>query len=181
MKTKSASLLASILSAIVLMIFSFPATGGVVAVDEGGVTTTTGPVFAGGELQLDAFAANTLDGIADHEGWGWGVGLNYFFNPNLGFGVDLGSYEGGSEWATSVSAVLRLPIDSLNLAPYAFGGVSSNFNDWDDLGTDIGYHLGAGVEARLRDNFGIFAEYRYTWFDNVLDTEQLAVGVRLTF
>lgn len=135
--------------------------------------------FADTELQLDTFGAyvdgnspNHAGPIRDHA-WGGGIGVNYFFARYFGLGVDgywvaakSNLAAGASEDTTtfhngSGSFIVRYPIDSLCLAPYAFigGGVHV---DGDQFASG---HAGVGVEYRVVPNkIGIFSDARWNYF-----------------
>jgi hypothetical protein len=137
--------------------------------------------FGDTELQVDAFATYTETRYAGYEdGFGGGLGVNYFFHRNIGVGVDGTLYEGGAGgvWGFSSSLILRLPIDCACLAPYVLGGGGYTVD-----GTSGGtFHAGGGVEYRVVPNkVGIYGEGRYTWGVNTNDSAQARLGVRFVF
>ena len=138
--------------------------------------------FGPQELQIDIFGLY-LDGnspfhagpIRDH-GWGGGVGVNYFFNYNLGIGVDA-SWVNADENASletdetvihhySGSLIWRWPIQESCIAPYIYvgGGVACDGETW-------GFgHAGLGLEYRLKpQKLGVFVDARWTYYGDRFD------------
>lgn len=143
------------------------------------------PCFKDVELQLDVFGtyndvvANDADKYDD--GFGGGIGVNYFFSRYVGVGVDGNVWDADVNglWQTSGKLILRYPIEgSLCVAPYVFGGGGVQTN-----GETVGsWHAGGGLEWRATHSFGVFGEGRYTWTaDTAGDTAQARVGLRFVF
>jgi hypothetical protein len=142
------------------------------------------PCFAETELQLDIYGAYAgTYGDAHEDGWGGGVGINYYFTRNWGVGVDgtVTDGEGQELWHVLGHVLLRFPIETdggLCLAPYikAGGGYQVNGSgDW-------AYGAGAGIEFRLSQRVGIFGEGGYYWSaDDENDFAQAKAGVRFIF
>lgn len=131
------------------------------------------------ELQVDLFGSFTSSGGVNGEGFGGGLGVNYFFVRNFGIGVDgdLRGADGSAVWETTGRLIARWPIDSACIAPYVFagGGLIAD-------GTTVGsWHAGGGLEWRASQKVGIFGEGRYTWGANDNDAAQARVGVRFLF
>lgn len=139
------------------------------------------PCFGETELQLDIYGAYSwYDGDID-EGWGGGIGVNYFFHRYLGVGVGANaSSVGPTAWNIATSLIARYPLElgGLCIAPYIKG--------------DIGYHIdgeddwfggaGAGLEFRVTPRIGIFSEGSYNWAFNGGDNfAQARAGVRFVF
>ncbi len=139
------------------------------------------PCFQDQELQLDVFGLYGWTNQGDHDdGFGGGLGVNYFFLRNLGIGVD-GSVRDADPalWTASASLIVRFPIEtgSLCVAPYILGGGGVQTN-----GTTRGaYHAGAGLEFRCPQGFGVFTEGRYFWAGNDDDQIQARLGFRVVF
>lgn len=149
--------------------------------------------FGPQELQIDFFG-QYYDGnspfhagpVRDH-GWGGGVGINKFFNYNLGFGVDA-SWVNAEENASlgsdetvihhySASLIYRWPIQDKCIAPYIYvgGGVACDGESW-------GFgHAGLGVEFRLKpQKLGIFIDGRWTYYgDRFNHGDQNNIGARV--
>lgn len=150
-------------------------------------------LFVAGEFNLDTFAAYTVadDGHFD-DAWGGGVGLTYFVTRYIGIGVEgfLVDGEGSPHrrdrsdtddtvGAVNGSLILRLPMDELRLAPYAFGGGGVFINDdGDTLGQG---HLGGGVEYRVTRNVGVFVDGRHVWREDADNYGLFRGGVRFAF
>jgi hypothetical protein len=143
------------------------------------------PCFKDQELQLDVFGSYTqfTTGHSKYQdGFGGGLGVNYFFCKYVGVGVDGNVLDGNANgvWTATGSVILRYPIDlgSFCFAPYVFGGGGGM---WD--GTAVGSgHAGGGLEYRIiKQKLGIYAEGRYTWTGNGEDNAQFRTGVRFVF
>ncbi|MGB8170561.1 MAG: hypothetical protein WCF18_23865 [Chthoniobacteraceae bacterium] len=141
------------------------------------------PCFKDTELQLDVFGSFTDTSNGHHtDGFGGGVGINYFFTRYLGVGADTNVFGGGASgvWNFSGSLIARFPVElgGLCLAPYIFGGGGYE-NDHTSCGTA---HAGGGLEFRVvPEKIGIYAEGRYTWVANTDDQAQARLGVRVVF
>jgi hypothetical protein len=138
--------------------------------------------FKDTELQLDVFGSYNETRYGGYEdGYGGGLGVNYYFMRYVGIGVDGNIYDGGASgvWNVSSSLLLRLPLDSCCLAFYALGGGGIQMD-----GTTAGtWHVGGGLEYRVvPEKIGIFGEGRYIWSaDSAGDTAQARLGVRVVF
>lgn len=148
------------------------------------VVTPMEPCFKDQELQLDVFGSYTAtrNGSSHGDGFGGGLGVNYFFMKYVGVGVDGNIYDGDANgvWDFSARVIVRYPIEmgSFCIAPYAFGGGGLVT----DGGTDGTLHAGGGLEWRATHTIGIFGEGRYTWADTSSnDNAQARVGVRFVF
>ena len=144
--------------------------------------------FSAGETSIDAFATYAAaqtqfshlfqTDIRDGD-WGGGAGLNYFFTRILGVGGEVLMSANGGNFVDSVSAsaIGRLPIDSVSLAPYAFAGVGRRTDgvwEWTQ-------HVGVGLEYRLNRETGLFVDSRYEWADKTSDRVVFRAGLRLVF
>jgi hypothetical protein len=131
------------------------------------------PCFRAGEIQFDVFG-EYVGGSHNRfgDGWGGGIGVNYFFTRELGIALDGDIYDGhhGREtgetkaiWNYSADLVYRFPIEgSVCWAPYilAGGGLEAD-------GTTIGtYNVGGGLEYRATRNVSLYAEGRAQWGEN---------------
>ena len=138
------------------------------------------PCFTAGEIQFDAFTlyANPQGGGILSDGWGGGLGGSYFLNEYVGL-------MGRAYWwdadpvihSITGSAILRYPFQELCLAPYAYGGLGGHF----DSVNQVGGHLGVGLEFRMTENLGVFADWNYTWADKTEDWDVVSFGLRLVF
>lgn len=146
------------------------------------------PCFKDQELQLDVFGSYSGAGSNEEfgDGFGGGVGVNYFFTRNLGFAVSGNVYNGQSTfngdraiWHLSGDLVIRFPFEgSICWAPYILGGGGIGLD-----GTQVGtWEAGGGLEWRVNPGLGIFAEGRYIWAASQdTDDTQTRVGVRFVF
>ncbi|MES2705895.1 MAG: outer membrane beta-barrel protein [Verrucomicrobiota bacterium] len=133
--------------------------------------TATFSVYAAGLSPSDD--RGELDGSM-----GMGISGNYFFSENVGI-------EGDATWFAEDSTVnlitgsivLRAPIPSLCLAPYAMAGIGVHANGVNQAIA----HLGGGVDFRLVNCFGLFADARYTWADETSNYTVIRGGVRFSF
>lgn len=140
--------------------------------------------------QISLFAAGIIGGggggghYGGQEGLddGFGAGFSgaYFFTEHFGL-------EGSAMWlsndnaihAFDLSAVARLPIEELCLAPYVYGGGGIHTNSV----TQGTAHVGGGVDFRF-DNFGcngLFVDARYTFAESTDDYTIVRAGVRWDF
>jgi hypothetical protein len=171
----------SLLTCVVLAGTSFAGTAVVSSGKEfkGPVAPVT--CFGDTELQIDAFGTYNAARHQYNDGYGGGLGVNYFFLRYVGVGVDSTIYPGGAGgvWAFSSSVIARFPIDSICLAPYVLAGGGYSV-DGHSFGT---WHVGGGLEYRVIPNkLGIFGEGRYTWgAGNECDSAQARLGVRVVF
>lgn len=136
--------------------------------------------FNANEWSADVFAAAvfTAGGGTFPDGAGGGLGLNYFFTRYFGAGVDAYGWSGNEgAAAASGSLIARLPIESLSLAPYIFGGITGGL--WPDA--CVGGHGGAGIEYRFTDKLAIFGDSRYVATDLFNDFVVSRLGLRFVF
>lgn len=136
--------------------------------------------FSDQEFQLDLFGSYTdTNGGGYGDGFGGGIGMNYFFQRYVGIGVDGNVFNGGQNgvWNTTGSLILRYPIDEICTAPYIFGGGGVQ-TDGEIAGSG---HVGGGIEYRfVPHRFGMYSEGRYTWAGNN-DSWQTRIGFRFVF
>ena len=110
---------------------------------------------------------------------GVGAGLSYFATRYVGVGV-----EGYSEGLNgkflddvSVNAILRYPMGTTGIAPFALAGVGRQFDP------SKFYHgqLGAGCEFRLNPHFSFIVDTRYVMSDGGRNYGLGRGGIRWTF
>lgn len=146
------------------------------------------PKFSAQELSLDLFGSymagqENIGDIFDTDirrggHWGGGVGLNYFLLREFGLGADINMSNNGGRLVDLVAgnAIVRLPIESLGLAPYVIGGGGRGIDpSWEWFA-----HAGIGLEARFTRTAGVFIDSRYIWAEKSNDKLQFRAGVRLT-
>ena len=141
------------------------------------------PCFRDTELQLDVFGSYSGAGSneAVGDGFGGGIGVNWFFTRNLGLALSGNVYDGthAGIWHTDLDLVVRFPIEgAVCIAPYIQGG-GGILTDGTTVGT---WNAGAGLEWRATPTFGIFAEGRFIWAaGRDTDDAQGRVGLRFVF
>jgi hypothetical protein len=143
------------------------------------------PCFKDQELQFDAFGSwvDTRHHGDDNrgDGFGGGVGVNYFFQRYLGAGFDSNiSAASNGLWTFSGSLIARYPIESggFCLAPYALVGGGFQ-TDGVNAGT---WHTGGGLEWRVTHHLGLYGEGRYIWAgSHEEDNVRVSVGMRFVF
>jgi hypothetical protein len=158
--------------------------------DSKGYTAAEQPrCFKDNEFTLDVFGSyNDARGKGQRvykDGFGGGLGLNYFFARYFGVGADANWWEGGRDGNAVIHQLsgtlfLRYPLEMghLCLAPYAFGGGGCAL-DGEHVPTG---HAGAGLEWRATERFGVFTDGRYVFTgkgNNDVVTYRL--GVRFAF
>ena len=110
---------------------------------------------------------------------GAGVGMNYFLTRNLGIGAEAYSENTRHSFVDNASGnlIFRIPIDTLHLAPYLYGGGGYQF----DTAERFFGQAGAGVEFRFTKCCGIFADARYVIPDGTKKYGVGRAGIRLSF
>lgn len=140
-------------------------------------------VFKANEWQIDVFGtyADVTGGHTYKDGFGGGVGANYFWTRNWGAGLEGYWWEGAHNDVVlhNVGANLfyRYPIDEINLAPYAFIGPGGHI----DGSAQASGHAGLGAEWRFMEHFGLFADARYTITTSSSDFILYRAGLRYSF
>jgi len=119
--------------------------------------------FAAGELQFDVYAAwatsTSENTILENNGWGGGIGINYFITRYFGIGID-GTWLAVDQTlhAFSGSLIARLPFEGpICWAPYLFIGGGAMF----DSSSTGEAHVGGGFDIRLTPSVGILLDSRY--------------------
>lgn len=137
--------------------------------------------FRDTEFQFDGFYTGFI-GTRDsrlHTGSGGGFGFNYFFAKYFGIGYEAAWYSNNGvaeHMPLGGNFFFRYPICSLNLAPYVMVGGGAA---WD--GFCIGYgNVGAGLEYRVTDHIGLFADGRY-FYGGSGNTANVRSGLRFSF
>ncbi|MCB1227350.1 MAG: hypothetical protein KDK99_16150 [Verrucomicrobiales bacterium] len=111
---------------------------------------------------------------------GGGVLMEYAFNPYIAIQGSYGLYATDSEHhAFDGALILRYPITSICVAPYALvgGGFSTN------SANDGHFTLGGGLEARIpsANCMGIFADAAYNFANDIPDHTIIRLGVKFPF
>lgn len=139
----------------------------------------SGNKFGATETTLDLFGSLNVPsnrGFFDGR-LGIGVGVNHYFTPWLGVGVDTGVDK--FDWPNHFNGSLqfRYPIEKWSLAPYFMVGFGRQFNDipqWSSF-------FGGGVDYRLNQKLGLFADLRQTLPEESRDFMLWRFGARLRF
>jgi hypothetical protein len=140
-------------------------------------------VFAEQEFQVDIFGSITAGERARrhpfrHRTLGAGSGFNYFHQYYYGIGLEAYTLEFRQfPEHLSLSAIVRYPMQDLQLAPYLFGGGG---RQWQPV-SQWTAHVGAGLEYRFARTFGIFGDGRYTFAEHTGDFGLFRAGVRLSW
>ena len=140
--------------------------------------------FADREFQVDIFGTYKLaeKGEPFSDGFGGGVGVNYFFHRYIGIGAE-GSWDRTGKNDTAIHhangmLIFRYPIDSCCLAPYVFGGGGATF-DGEAKGQGF---VGGGLEYRVVPHkVGLFADGRYAWTEDANNYGLFRTGIRVVF
>ncbi len=139
----------------------------------------TGCNCFGPGASFDVFGGAILpDGGKD--ALGGGVGVEYFFNRYLGVDLNYGVYATNSEHHEfDGNLVLRLPIDSLCVAPYVLGGGGYSVNSIKRANWDVG----GGLDIRIPSAscLGIFAEGAFHFAEKGDDYTTVRLGMRIPF
>ena len=102
-----------------------------------------------------------------------------YFPEIVGVGIDAYTENAGHSFVDNLSGnlILRIPIESIRLAPYVYGGGGYQF----DPG-QVGFgQFGAGVEYRFTHHIGIFSDARYVMTDKTPNFAVARLGVRFAF
>lgn len=145
-------------------------------------TVVTEQCFADQELQLDIYGAYvSSEGDGGHpDGWGPGLGLNYYFARHVGVGLDatVTNITDHALYQFSGNLLLRWPIEGdLCWAPYGKLGGGYQMNG----SGDAFLTAGAGVEFRFTPKLGFFTEGSYNWSDDHDNFIQARAGLRIVF
>jgi hypothetical protein len=138
--------------------------------------------FRNQELQLDAFYAQTFgpqaSGRTINTGPGGGFAVNGIFARYFGLGAEnyWAANDGQADYVLGGYGILRYPVESWKVAPYALIGGGAALT-----GGDFGFgSLGGGLEYRVTPHVGTFVDTR--WYFGAPDNAALLrTGLRLAF
>ncbi len=137
--------------------------------------------FRSNELQLDLFGSGAFYKQGE-PAWGGGVGVNYFFLKYVGLGAEqtLVARQDAAEWGTFGNLFLRYPICSWNIAPYAVAGLGAVYGQSNAV---LAGTVGGGLEYRITDNIGIFADARWLYNASVSNSGAVVArtGIKFAF
>lgn len=135
-------------------------------------------LYSANEGSLDLFGFyGSKDKNGHSDAWGMGVGGNYFFTENIGAGLDTYADAFELPYLLNASAIYRYPIGDTAFAPYGFGGLG---REWTHTAQWMG-HVGGGVEYRMRQQTGLFADIRGVFPSETKDYAVLRFGFRIRF
>ncbi len=122
---------------------------------------------------LSGFAAYLIPDSDASETWGGGAQVDYFFGPYVGIAAS-GTW---SDVANLYYADLTLRAPMGIVAPYAIAGIGAGDVDGD---WDLVARAGAGLDVRIWDCHGLFADWTYNWADNeeIEDFQIVRFGLR---
>ena len=107
--------------------------------------------------------------------------MTYFANSYIGFSTSVYWWDDGSSAVHTVdgSVILRYPIRSICIAPYAFGGIGGHFDSVNQLTG----HVGGGIEwyCKYFKQCGIFTDAAYHWADETDNYTVVRAGARIPF
>ena len=111
--------------------------------------------------------------------YGGGLAVDYFFTETLGIGVDgywLDEDSVVHSYNVNLTARTSVLTDCLSVYAIGGGGVFTN-------GSTVGSaHIGGGIEYRIWDGFGLFADGRYKWLDGGdITLTSVRIGASITF
>jgi hypothetical protein len=139
-------------------------------------------VFRANELQVDAFGTLSVNEeilknisgqrVTRNGRFGFGMGLTSYFCNYIGIGGDVYSENTEHSFINNASGnlYLRLPIQSVHLAPYIYGGGGYQFYPG---AAEFG-QFGAGLDIRVTHHWGLFVDARYVMPAH--DEENFGVG-----
>lgn len=140
-------------------------------------------LFRDQEIQLDAFFIQTFAGRTEGQtintGPGGGFAVNGIFARYFGLGVENYWYsnDNHSNYNLGAYGIVRYPIDTINLAPYALIGGGAGFVGNNNYGYGS---VGLGFEYRFTENIGTFVDGR--WYFGAPDQAGvLRTGLRFAF
>lgn len=136
-------------------------------------------IFGSVSLNEEKFNRITNNRLRKDGRLGAGGGINYFFTRYVGIGGDAFSESANHTFIDNASAslILRLPIDSIRLAPYIFAGGGYQFETADRAFAQAG----GGVEFRFTKGFGVFTDARFIVINNAKDFGVGRAGIRFSF
>lgn len=141
-------------------------------------------LFRANEWSVDVFGTYVVTESSGRyqDGFGGGLGVNYFFTRYIGIGLDGYAWEGDranddAVGAISGSLILRLPMDKYHIAPYVFGGPGGVFGPINEFSG----HIGGGFEVRITHHIGVFADARYVFTEESNDYIVPRLGLRFIF
>jgi hypothetical protein len=175
--------------AVLLLLTAAPAWADGRIADDTGMRYDQSAKYRAHEMSLDVFGTGSvgrstlkhLSGrrVREHGELGAGLGLNYFFCRYVGIGGDVYSENdtGALVDSASGSVIGRFPIGESGLAPYVFAGGGYQFD-----GLEVAFgQFGGGLEFRFTPHFGLFADARLVYPEEVRYYGLARLGLRFAF
>lgn len=117
-----------------------------------------GPDALGNEYVNNPIAGGPAE--TGDDAFGAGVSLTYYFTENIALEYNYTWVDTRSDrHLNTLDLLYRMPLGDSCWAPYVMGGAGLN-SDSDTVGV---YRLGAGLEYRLANCVGVFADYTHNW------------------
>jgi hypothetical protein len=132
---------------------------------------------------IDLFGVYVTPDSHDQFGssFGGGLGVTSYLNAHLGFSASVYFWDNGETTvATGTgSMIVRVPIESLGIAPYLIGGGGGNMN----ASEEFTLHAGVGLEINVPSlsNWSAFVEGTYNWAEETGDYLSVRAGTRYHF
>lgn len=137
-------------------------------------------LYSGDEFQLDLGGAYTVPNYSGKNGLGGLFGVNYYSSKFLGVNFrGAWTYSGDVDQDYRVGSTLRLPLESVGLAPGVKYGVS--YNSVGDDSWHWGTYTGLELEYRFTPEFGIVGDATYNWNVDGVDYTQVGLSLRFSF
>jgi hypothetical protein len=136
-------------------------------------------VFTAQDFSFDVFGYNSSldkDG-ANHNAYGYGVGVNYFITENIGVGAETYADAFELPYILNLNGIYRFPMAEYNVAPYLFTGLG---RQWEHAPQWV-FDFGGGVEYRLRQDLAGFADLRGVFPVDRDPSILFRIGIRLRF
>ena len=191
MNSKKLAAIVAIIAASGLAVRAQDSTTAPPATDQPDMTAPAQPsqLFRAKELDLDMFGTvsvneDTVNHLSAtrvrHNGrLGAGAGLTYYYLRWIGVGAEAYSENTAHSFIDDASAnlYLRLPLESVHLAPYIYGGGG---HELDPIYSWFG-QFGGGVDIRLTPHFSLFVDARYVLPEHGDNFGLGRVGIRIPF
>jgi len=144
----------------------------------GAALLLVGQAQAQSHFSYDIFGMYTTDDKdgSGHDRLGLGAGVNYFFNMNMGVGLD--TYTDDVVWPYLLNGSFIYRFAQLKpIMPYGYAGVG---RQWAHSPQWMG-HLGGGAQYELTQGTSVFADARLVLPDKTDNYGVIRVGVRFDF
>jgi hypothetical protein len=137
----------------------------------------TGHLFEAREWHFDGFFVYADD--ADTGGAGGGAALTYYPWRWFGFGAEAIAFSDlSTDGSASALAFLRLPLDQIGLSFHLVAGIGTAFDSGE---FSAQFQAGAGLEARLLYEWGVFLDFRLVEAPGENSSCNVRLGARRVF